>query len=54
MMDLEVLDLQLDSMILKVYSNLHDSMIPRFTYLTGDQSWNFGLRNTSLKNRIDF
>lgn len=31
MMDLAVLDLKLDSMILKVYSNLHDSMIPRFT-----------------------
>lgn len=29
-MDLAVLDLQLDSMILKVFSNLYDSMIPRF------------------------
>lgn len=31
MMDLEVLDLRLDSMILKVFSNLHDSTVPRFT-----------------------
>lgn len=30
-MDLAVLGLWLDSMILKVFSNLHDSTIPRFT-----------------------